>query len=348
MSRVNVYPHVSSAKSMTRYLAGITGGFQQLAISFRVWLPGERPLKEISFWNRYFGYLLLALKASTSGNIILSERFSFLLLVLKKKSTIVICHDMVALWRKDGSKIHKFWYKLLLRFMSKAQYIVCISESTKRDLLKLNPFIDASKVSTIYNGVEPFWFSEERIDSPKSFSAMAFKERKFFLVVGTDAWNKNFEHIIEALQEMKQKDAYLVKVGAISNTNKERLIGAGVNEAVYHVGEVTDDELKWLYRHAIALIFPSYHEGFGWPALEAMATGCPVIAAQVSSIPEVCGNAAWYIDPLNSRTILNAMVGLLNDENKRKEMKMEGKLQASKFDWKKTASAFVHLLEKPE
>lgn len=342
--RINVFPHLSGAFSMKRYLNGLLFGLTGRN-ACEVVVHGYQDGEDIDIWKKYPLYWWKARSVRSGVNIVLSERFSFLLLVLRPLSTIIVCHDMVTLQNPGLTSVRKFRYRMLLRLMSRARFTVCISESTRTELLGLNPFIKEDRVRVIYNGIEPFWF-EGIGDFKPSSRLQALAQKPFFLVVGTDSWNKNFSAIIQALQSMKPDGSFtLVKVGPLSDQNRRLAGEAGIMPYIYESGVVQDAELKWLYHHAIALLFPSLHEGFGWPPLEAMACSCPVIASHTSSVPEVCGEAAWYIDPHRPETLREAIETLLQQEEQRTKMKEKGRAQAAKFSWQTAARQFVQLVE---
>lgn len=342
--RLNIFPHLSGALSMKRYLNGLLFGLSFIN-TWDVVVHGYKQGGEVGMWKKYPLYWWKARSVRSGFNIVLSERFSFLLLALRPLSTIIICHDMVALQNPRLNVIRKLRYKVLLRLMSRARFTVCISESTRQELLSHNAFINEERVKVIHNGIEPFWFGDLGSFKP-SPGLEALAQKPFFLVVGTDSWNKNFSAVIQALQSMKPDGSFaVVKVGPLSEQSFRHASDAGVMPYIYEVGMVQDDELKWLYHHAVALLFPSFHEGFGWPPLEAMACNCPVIASRASSITEVCGDAAWYIDPHQPETLRGAMEVLLQREEPRTSMSEKGKVQASTFSWKIAAQQFIQLLE---
>lgn len=338
---INVFPHVSGAISMKRYFTGLIAALHQ-KLTLNIYSPAVG-LSNIGFREKYLRYLKIAGTVKQGYNLVLSERFSFLLLRLQHYRTLVVCHDMVTLLNPRTPWLYKQWYKGLLWYMGRARLIICISESTRRDLLHFCPFISDKKVKVVYNGIEQFWFDDLPAQPDRS-NIGKVDGKKFFLIVGRDAWNKNFDTVISALQMFQKPDFWVVKIGEISAASLEKLKQTGFHKHVINMNHVSDIELKWLYKNAEALIFPSLHEGFGWPALEAMACGCPVIASDTSSIPEVCGDAAFYINPLDDQAIVQAMKLVISDSNKRSEMKRKGLIQAAKFSWEETTRSFIRLL----
>jgi len=118
----------------------------------------------------------------------------------------------------------------------------------------------------------------------------------------------------------------------------------GIGERVKFLGFVSDADLKDLYASAEVFLFPSYYEGFGFPPLEAMAMGCPVVASDRASIPEVCGKAAVYIDPDSPPSIAAGLKRVTGDKKKRAELIKNGYLQVKKFDYEKTVRAIENEL----
>lgn len=114
---------------------------------------------------------------------------------------------------------------------------------------------------------------------------------------------------------------------------------------VNYSGYVTDQKLASLYAGALALVYPSQYEGFGLPPLEAMSLGCPVITCRSTSIPEVCGEAAYYIEPRNEKSLAEALVTIERDESLRQRLASEGRMRAALFSWDKAAERFLWVLE---
>ena len=112
---------------------------------------------------------------------------------------------------------------------------------------------------------------------------------------------------------------------------------AELQDSVYFLGHIPDQDLIALYQMATCLVFPSLYEGFGLPVVEAMAAGCPVITTTSSSLPEVAGDAALLVDPLQAKEITAAMHQVSQNEALRQRMIAAGHLQASRFSWEQTA-----------
>jgi glycosyltransferase involved in cell wall biosynthesis len=109
---------------------------------------------------------------------------------------------------------------------------------------------------------------------------------------------------------------------------------------------VSDSELRALYENAACFVYPSFYEGFGFPPLEAMACGCPVIVSKASSLPEVCGDAALYCDPKNSKDIAEKIQRVVHDETLRAEMRKKGLARAELYSWERCAKETMAVIQK--
>ena len=246
---------------------------------------------------------------------------------------ILTIHDFIyELYGKGYGK----WIHLLQKEKSlkKADAIICVSKNTKKDLLKFHPWIDKNIVKVIYNGVDKNIFFP--INTTNSFL--------FLLFVGGRNVHKNFQFTLNLMTNDKMKSIKLIVVGG-GEFNKDEMKFINDNDLkdrIIHKTGVDDRELNLLYNEALALIYPSFYEGFGIPPLEAMSAGCPVICSKTSSLPEVVGEAGLYIDVNNYESALPHIKVLLN-QNQRQAIIAKGTKQASKFSWKKTACQTINL-----
>src|SRR5205823_8622000 len=165
---------------------------------------------------------------------------------------------------------------------------------------------------------------------------------RYLFAVATVEPRKNLATLLDAYMHLKNylgaSCPPLVIVGR-KGWNCDDILGymGDLKDVVRFPGYVSDEELIALYQMATCLIFPSLYEGFGLPVLEAMAAGCPVITSTTSSLPEVAGNAALLVDPLNAQEIATAMRQVLQDEDLRRRMIHDGHSRVSSFSWEETA-----------
>jgi glycosyltransferase involved in cell wall biosynthesis len=206
-----------------------------------------------------------------------------------------------------------------------------------RDALVRLGIAPKGKIDVIHDGHE----HALRWDATRSrFREIDFP-RPFVLLVGSKAPHKNVGIIYRVAGAL---NASGIDVYVTGGQNKmlyaqERL--GELPENMRHLGKVDDDDLAWLYRHALCLAFPSRTEGFGLPPLEAMALGCPVISSDAASLPEVCGNAAIYAAPGDPTAWLKALERIASDAGARKRLVTSGFQQAKLFSWREGALKYL-------
>ena len=220
--------------------------------------------------------------------------------------------------------------------------ILTVSEASKRDILDYFR-VPPEKIDVIYNGID-----ERFGQSPPEDDIARIRERyqlndPFILYAGNIKPHKNLERTIEAFHLLRRKSEFEnIKLVIIGD---EIAKYAALRHAVHHYklhkyvrffGFVPDSTLAILYRLAAVFVFPSLYEGFGLPPLEAMASGTPVITSNVSSLPEVVGDAALLVDPLQPEDIAEAMRRVLTDPALRDDLRRRGLARAQHFSWERS------------
>jgi glycosyltransferase involved in cell wall biosynthesis len=255
------------------------------------------------------------------------------ILVRKKVMTI---HDLSFLENpKWFSRAYYIWYKLMTPLAVRtSHHIITVSEFSKQEIQRFYPFVKEDKITVAYPSVDRNRFvSDSKVEMP---------DEHFALTVSSLDPRKNFLRLVEAFKGIKDCKLYIVG-------NANRVFGqqsqlSNVPDNVKLLGRVSDKELVRLYNQASCFIFPSIYEGFGLPPIEAMECGCPVLAADIPVIREVCAEAAVYFDPYNVKSIHDAIVDYFNDlPNKKKTMQTRGFANVSRFDWDITAQRIVEL-----
>jgi glycosyltransferase involved in cell wall biosynthesis len=209
-----------------------------------------------------------------------------------------------------------------------ADRIICVSQNTKRDLVRFYPAVE-SRVSVIYHGAS----------IPGSLLVQKPVTERYFLYVGTREARKNTSMIRYAFERADLQGVKLVFFGGRDPDAEERASQRS-GRCVFMRGD--DDCLASLYRHATALLYPSLYEGFGMPLIEAMSYGCPVIASNTSCFPEVAGNAALLLDPQDQAAWAHAIQSLSRNQPLRESLSRRGRLHSESFTWAKCAEETIH------
>lgn len=262
---------------------------------------------------------------------------------------IITIHDLLSLRYKNISTHQRFYFKYLLPILiNKAKLIIAVSENTKRDIIHYFGCPE-NKIKVVYNG-----YDDERYFPSEENKHPIYQEygiRNYFLAVGPTYPHKNFELLLDAYNALdrnsKKKHSLVIAGGKEKYVRalKEYVKKLELEHDIYFLGYVPVQLMPSLYREAYALIFPSLYEGFGIPLLEAMASGCPVITSNTSSMPEVCANAVLYFDPLDKLSLTASMKQLIIHDSIRKELIKKGIVQAKKFSWKQMAGSFNTIID---
>lgn len=223
-------------------------------------------------------------------------------------------------------------------WIHRADKIIAISESTKKDILDIYPEIDEKKVYVVYLASS----------KPQIFKAVNGLPNKYLLYVGQRGYSyKNFNVILQAMKLILEKnpEQRLVCAGGGEFTDAEKgmIKKWGLEDYVQQM-RVTDEELAYLYSHALCLVYPSLYEGFGLPILEAFMCQCPVVLSDSSSLPEVAGDAALYIEP-HDINMLAENVLRLSEQSLREELIQKGNERVKLFSWRKTAEETLKVYE---
>ncbi len=257
---------------------------------------------------------------------------------------IVTIHDLIPLrFPRPLSPLTNYFRYVVPQIVKQAVHIICDSDSTARDLEQFYK-INHRKITTI-----PLAYDQGHFTSQKGSNKQP--EARYFIYIGRQDTYKNLGRLINAFARVGPKtDTQLWFVGPQDKRYTPQLTTQAqtlnIENRVRFLDYVTYAELPNLLRGALALTFPSLWEGFGLPALEAMACGTPVIASNLSSLPEVVGDAALLIDPYNVDELADAMSMLAKDAQLQKSLAGKGLTQAQRFSWKKTGQQTVDVLKR--
>ena len=230
----------------------------------------------------------------------------------------------------------------MVRELTRADAVICVSEATRKDLIELFD-VDPRRAITILSGLGNQPAGEQ--------VAMALPEH-YALFVSTIEPRKNVEVLIEAMEMLWSSgrwEGHLVLAGRVgwkAGRALEMIARSRWKERIHRFDYLPPDALSTLYARADMFVFPSWYEGFGFPLLEAMAAGVPCIASRTSSLPEVGGDAALYIDPADARDLAYAIARVASDDELRRTLREAGPLRAASFDWSVTAEKTLQVLRR--
>lgn len=233
-------------------------------------------------------------------------------------------------------------YHRVLDFVRRCDFILAISESTKRDaihLLGINP----SKIKVIGGGVEPQFKAIPSINRAELCGRYKIT-KPYVMYSGAIEFRKNIDRILQAFHRANGqmgKKYQLVMVGVSNEAEKQHLLQLamkfGVSQDLVVTGYVSNEELINLYNCAEVFLFPSFYEGLGFPVMEAMACGVPVITSNTSSLGEIVGNSAYIVNPHNVDEITAGLVQILKNLSLREDLKNKGLKQVAQFQWSTVA-----------
>jgi glycosyltransferase involved in cell wall biosynthesis len=313
-------------------------------------------------WLQKFQKSGVAVIAMHAANYSLKEQFFWLFKIFKHRNRVfwspqynfplihlgprvVTVHDIghLVLPEYKSSFLKTLYARTFFSLLgSCADKILCVSEFTKNQLVEIAR-ISSEKIEVIHSALDKTRLDVATVPAlplPKAYA----------LFVGNIKTHKNLKNLLLAMAEVqKHQDLSLVIVG-----KKEGFITPG--EEVFRLadqidvrylfsGEIKDSELAFIYKSARLLVFPSLLEGFGLPPLEAMYFECPIAASKAASIPEVCGSAALYFDPLSPQEMSSVILKVASDENLRSRLIAEGKERLTHFDLAKFQIKTIQALE---
>jgi glycosyltransferase involved in cell wall biosynthesis len=260
---------------------------------------------------------------------------------------VVTIHDCIHLRFPEylPNRLAPIYARVMMRQSARrARRVLTVSDASKQDIVRyLN--VAPAKVDVVYNALD-----ERLALAPTDVELARVRDRyqleaPFILYAGNIKPHKNIDRLIEAYAILRRRGRTNVQLLLIGDQlskypNLRRLVHRfDLHGHVRFFGFVSDDVLAALYRLASIFVFPSLYEGFGLPPLEAMAAGTPVVTANVSSLPEVVGDAALLIDPMDAGAIADAMTRLFDDDALRHALVARGRQRVADFSWDRSAAS---------
>jgi glycosyltransferase involved in cell wall biosynthesis len=292
------------------------------------------PLRRAGFFSGY-AWEQLEFPMLAAGRLLLNL---CMLGPLMTKHQLVVMHDATvrALPENFSPRFRAAYGFLLPRLCRRADLTVTVSEFSRREIGKWYG-ADTTKMPVCHEGGDHITAVTA---DPLVLERLGLVGRKFFLGVGVDSANKNIATVVAAFHKAKLDDTLLVLTGA-KDPKVFGQIDQIQSEGVRMVGFIPDTDLRTLYEHALALVFPSFYEGFGLPPLEAMTCGCPVIISEQPALIEVCGDVALRCDAKDTDCITRHMQALHSDAGLRALLAAAGKERAQRFTWATTARSLL-------
>ncbi len=260
-----------------------------------------------------------------------------------KCCSVVMVHDLIPIrFPKKKSPLTPYFRYYIPQVCQQAKHIICNSQATADDLINYWQ-IPASKITPILLGYDHHKFKV--INDYENN-----KITPYFLYLGRHDPHKNVPKIVKAFAQFKYNQDYQLWLAGPSDSRytpqiKQQAEELGVSQQVKFLDYVSAKKLPLIINQAIALVFPTLWEGFGFPVLEAMACGTPVITSNVSSLPEVVGDASLLVNPHQEREISEAMLQIAENSELRSHLRELGLKRASQFSWEKTGKQTVEILK---
>jgi len=277
------------------------------------------------------------------GNPDLVVNFDFVRVPVSKRiKTITVIHDLAYEVYPQYTERRNLLRlkKLVPETVKLSNRIVAVSESTKKDIIKKFG-VSADKIDVVYNAVDSKKYRPLKLT--QQVRARYNLPEKYFLYLGNIEPRKNVEGIIEAYSKLPVKitNEYKLVLAGGMGWNKDTIMKA-YNESphkssIIFTGYIEDKEIPSVYSAAEIFLFPSHYEGFGLPLLEAMSCGTPVITANNSSLKEVAGDAALYVDSKKTHQLTETIIKILKDDELRIKLVKRGKERIKKFNWANSA-----------
>jgi glycosyltransferase involved in cell wall biosynthesis len=282
---------------------------------------------------------------------------SHVLPVLHPRRSVVTVHDLGYRYFPEAHKtFDRAYLDLSTRFNARsAAHVLADSQATKDDLLRFTG-VAAHKVTVVHLGRDETLTQvndAQRLDDVQrrlGIRRQGEPAAAYMVTVGTLQPRKNLVRLVEAFAIVRQQrpDLRLVLAGQrgwLADPILQRVEALGLHDAVCFPGFVADADLPALLSGALCFAFPSLHEGFGFPVLEAQACGAPVLAANTSSLPEVAGAGALLVDPLDIDAIAGGLLRLIEDETLRSQLRAAGFANLRRFSWQRCAEETLAVLE---
>jgi glycosyltransferase involved in cell wall biosynthesis len=259
----------------------------------------------------------------------------------------VVVHDLAYFDEQIGA--YPFLDTLYMRTLipqslRRAAGVFAVSENTKQDIIR-HTHCDAAKITVAYEAADEIYRPIRDHSELENMKQKYDLPEKFILYVGSLSPRKNIVRLIEALSTLRARIPHKLVLTASKSWKDSNVYAAiqqlNLRDRIHKLGYVDQEDMPGLYNLADVYVYPSLYEGFGLPVLEAMQCGCPVVASNATSIPEVAGDAAILVDPYDGKALAEAIYESLTNHGLRKKLVASGYRQAAKFSWDSTVEIML-------
>ena len=262
--------------------------------------------------------------------------------------TVLTIHDMIyeLFSEKFNTMQDRRFVKNKKKQIYSADAIICVSESTQKDVLRFYPDIDAEKLVVIHNGIDPSFLTPVDPVEKNRFQSQLGLEKPFLLYIGrvNDPY-KNFDLLLDTYtsRDEIQKRFHLVIVHSDDLNERQKETIASMDGRIKCYSDITRRQLKLFYSCCSEFIYPSRYEGFGLPVLEAMACEAPVVCSNALSLLEIAGDAALFFDPLSEEDLGNSILQIADSPRTREDLQNKGRKNLERFSWEHSVEALEKL-----
>jgi glycosyltransferase involved in cell wall biosynthesis len=313
---------------------------------------GRLPSKLTERWKALETTLALPREVSATGADAFFTADPYAIALSRKFRTIALIHDFIPL-RFPGQYLSRRMviarsnYAWQLRRIRRADHLIAVSEATRRDAIELLG-ISPDRITVVPHGVDARLFRPTAPDTARSLVGERYGiSRPYFFYVGGFDYRKNVSALLGAFLEVADAHDILLVIAGLPGKFgvhlRREAEGRHRADRIRWLGYVPEGDLRALYAGSLALVYPSLYEGFGLPVLEAMSCGAPVLTSPLSSLPEVAGDAALYVDPGSPAELAAALRRLAAEPALRAELRERGLERAQRFSWTDTAERVLQV-----
>lgn len=302
---------------------------------------------------RYADYPRQVSGRSATVHHVIDHSYAHLLRALEARRAVVTCHDLMLLRMADGlipgarpSRMALMAFRYAIRHLPRAAYVVCVSQATASDVHRYLD-VDPARLRVAHSGVAVHFRAPPAERNADLRERLQLPDFPLLLHVGGADAYKNIEGVLRVVHALRQTHGIncgFVKAGDRLTTDQRRLArNLGLEPWLLETGYVAEPDLPALYASCQVLVAPSHWEGFGWPALEAMACGTPAVTSDCPAFRETAGGAALQAHATDTRGLAAAAARLLQDEAARQAAQARGLALVQRFRWERTARALAEI-----